>query len=108
MGKCQVCEHYRYHAGVAISLQKIVGRNMPSSPTCYCDFANVSWPRHSGEVKKPRGISCNFKLKNMTCTDCGKVLESASAAWMVINREQYICKKCGTKPHEVITERQVK
>jgi hypothetical protein len=63
MGKCLSCTYFRYSAGIALSLQKLVGINKPTRPTCYCDYAKAQWERKSAEIKKPRGIKCNYKEK---------------------------------------------
>ena len=96
-GKCQTCQHYEYHAGVAPSLTRRLGRTMPSEPTCYCHHAGVSWRRYSATVRKPNGIPCDYKIGEMICTECGKQLKKSSDAWMVITRKSYICKACGAK-----------
>ncbi|UNC91667.1 hypothetical protein [Candidatus Contubernalis alkaliaceticus] len=95
--KCQTCQHYQYHAGVAPSIAKMIGKPMPSRPTCYCHHAGVRWERRSAEVRKPRGISCDYKIREMSCEDCGKQLKRSSDIWMVITPKVYICKKCGKK-----------
>ncbi|OPX83449.1 MAG: hypothetical protein A4E52_01831 [Pelotomaculum sp. PtaB.Bin013] len=97
MSKCQTCQHYTYRAGVAPSLARLIGKEMPSVPTCSCDYSGVSWIRRSAEVKKPRGIKCDYKLKEMYCCDCGKLLKRHSDALLVLSSELYECKKCGNK-----------
>jgi len=98
MAKCQTCDYYSYHAGVAPTLAKMIGNtSLPNRPTCYCRFANVAWERYSAEVRKPRGIPCDYKIKKMTCTDCGKELKNHRDAYMVLTPTAYICKKCMSK-----------
>ena len=97
MSRCQTCVHYRYSAGVAPSLAKILNKQLPSRATNYCDYAQISWERNSAEVKKPRGIKCDYKIKEMYCDDCGKLLKNNSDVWMILTSESYICNKCGKK-----------
>ncbi len=97
MSKCQSCERFTYKAGISLGLQKMTGINGPTSPTCYCDYANVQWARHSGEIKKPFGIKCDYKIRVMHCDECGKLLKSNNDIWMKLTQETYICKKCGGK-----------
>ena len=100
MSKCQTCTYYHYYAGVAPSLSKILGKEYPTRPTCYCEYAKISWERKSAEVRKPRGISCNYILKEMQCNDCGKKLKKNSDVWMILTNKLYICKDCGKEEKE--------
>ena len=100
MSKCQSCEHFEYRCGIALSLQRITGISSPTHPTCYCLFSGVNWPRYSGEIKKPRGIKCEYVIHKMQCTECEKLLKSSNDLWMKITRDTFICKKCGEKKEE--------
>jgi len=95
LSKCQTCIHYRYSAGVAPSLAKILNKKLPSRATNYCDYAEISWQRNSAEVKKPRSIKCDYRMKEMYCDDCGKSIKNNSDVWMILSSKSYICKKCG-------------
>ena len=55
MSKCDSCQHYEYCCGVTTQLSKILNKPYPTKPTCYCNYANISWERKSSEVKKPKG-----------------------------------------------------
>jgi hypothetical protein len=96
---CQTCKHYHYHCGVGKRLQAIIGRPMPSRPVNYCDFANVIWERKKTEITKPKGISCNFEAKEMTCTECGKVA-ARKTVWLTLIKDTCICNSCGKKIKE--------
>jgi hypothetical protein len=100
MNKCQTCVHYHYYAGVAPSISKKLGKEYPTRPTNYCEYAKMSWERKSAEVKKPNGIPCNYYMKDMFCNDCGKKLKNNSDIWMILTNKLYICKKCGNKKEE--------
>jgi len=100
LSKCQTCEYYRYSAGVSRSISEKLGKQFPTSPTNYCDYANISWPRNSAKVIKPRGTKCDYKLKYMRCDACGKVLRKGSDAWMILTSKSYICNGCGGRKEE--------
>jgi hypothetical protein len=95
MSKCDSCQHYEYCCGVATQLSKLLNKTFPTRPTCYCHYANVSWERKSAEVKKPKGIPCNYIMREMHCTECNKQLKSGSDIWLKLTSTTFICKKCG-------------
>jgi len=97
MSKCQSCEYFDYRCGVSLSLQKVTGIRAPTQPTCYCSFSGQQWQRHSGEIKKPRGIKCEYKMQAMQCAECLKSLKNHNDIWMKLTKETFICKKCGDK-----------
>jgi len=101
MSKCESCEHFEYKAGISSSLQKISGiTGHPTSATCYCILVGWSWRRYSAEIKKPRGIKCEYSMKEMHCTKCAKLLKNSNDIWLKITKDTFICKKCGKKKED--------
>lgn len=94
MGKCQTCEHFSYWAGVSIGLQKIVGRSGLTRPTCSCSFAGFVWERYGAEIRKPKGIKCEYKTRKFTCVYCGKTKSTAGAYITSAVNGTMVCKKC--------------
>jgi len=98
MSKCESCEHFEYKAGISLSLQKTAGiTGHPTSATCYCFHSLWNWPRYSGEIKKPRGMKCEYLRHLMKCTECDKELKNSNDIWLKLTKDTYICKKCGKK-----------
>lgn len=92
--KCQLCAHYHYQVGIALSLQTKTGMaDRPTRPTCTCDYAKISWERSGAEVRKPRGIPCDYHPREMTCAWCGRRV-CGRAVSMVVNRDECMCKEC--------------
>lgn len=89
MGNCQKCEYFSYTAGLSFP-------GIHTEPTCKCAYADVSWRRQKFEIRKPAGIKCNYKPKEMTCIECNHVVKNG-AIYMVVSRELCICKKCHGK-----------
>ena len=92
--KCQLCTHYHYQVGIAMSLQIKAGMTgRPTRPTCTCDYAKISWERIEAEVRKPRGIPCDYQPRRMTCVECGQTVKGKAVS-VVLNREKCACKEC--------------
>jgi len=87
---CAICKHYSYQAGTTFNLQEY-----PDGPTNTCHYACFSWERKCAKIIKPKGIKCNFELANMICTSCKKTCTSKNDVYISLNREKYLCKKCG-------------
>ncbi len=100
MSKCQTCEHFTYRAGISIGLQKATGVTGPTRPTCYCGFSGINWERYSAEIRKPRGIKCEYAAKKFTCNDCGQTKSTTGALIISSASGTMVCKKCMERKRE--------